>query len=423
MNFDEDQLQTISSFISKNMEMIIDESGINQNDPYWGQVNLVYQQLIGMWEGYVEFAPAEQRLTKYQFYLLNYQTEVADLANVYSDNSINIVDPKTNMFEHDHCSVLVKLSPDGSNLFSSHVTWTTFATMLRIWKHYNFPYTSLNSTVSNLVSFSGYPGYIPSGDDWYLTDQHLTIAETTNSVFNMSLYEFVTPNTVPYWIRVMVANKMATNGKEWVDAFAMYNSGTYNNQWIVVDYKLFVPKQPLVANTLWIAEQIPGYVISADKTDVLKATNYWASYNIPYFPFVYNISGYPSNYDQFGDSYSYSMCPRAQIFRRDEHTVTDMPSMKRIMRYNEWQTDPLSLGDSCNSISARCDLDPPANDPQAFGAIDAKVSDFHHVKKGITKAVNGPTWDSQPVFAWTEEWSDIYSGGMVKVFDFEFVDM
>jgi len=45
------------------------------------------------------------------------------------------------------------------------------------------------------------------------------------------------------------------------------------------------------------------------------------------------------------------------------------------------------------------------------------------VKKGITKAVNGPTWDSQPVFAWTEEWSDIYSGGMVKVFDFEFVDM
>ena len=53
-------------------------------------------------------------------------------------------------------------------------------------------------------------------------------------------------------------------------------------------------------------------------TDHLATYGYWGSYNIPYFPFVYNISGYPAMYEQYGNSMSYSMCPRAQIFRRDQ---------------------------------------------------------------------------------------------------------
>jgi len=56
----------------------------------------------------------------------------------------------------------------------------------------------------------------------------------------------------------------------------------------------------------------------ADMTDHLSTYGYWPSYNIPYFEFVYNISGYPSQYEQYGDIMSYSMCPRAQIFRRDQ---------------------------------------------------------------------------------------------------------
>jgi len=190
-----------------------------------------------------------------------------------------------------------------------------------------------------------------------------------------------------------------------------------------VDYKLFTPGEPLKPNTLWIAEQIPGYVISGDVTEVLKKTGYWASYNIPYFPFVYNISGYPKAYELYGDAYSYSMCPRAQIFRRDQGNVHDMDGMKKIMRYNEWQTDPLSLGNACNSISSRCDLNPPELGPAAFGGIDAKLSDFKHVPYLLTKAVMGPTWDSQPVFAWTSEWDDVAHYGEVQVYDFEFVDM
>jgi len=251
----------------------------------------------------------------------------------------------------------------------------------------------------------------------------MTIAETTNSVMNISLYQFVVPQTVPYWIRVMVANRMSSSGSEWNQIFSMYNSGTYNNQYIIVDYKLYTEGEPLQNNTLWIVEQIPGFVVGSDETEVLREFGYWGSYNIPYFPFVYDISGYPEAAKVYGNSYNYSMCPRAQIFRRDQHKVVDSLSMEHMMRYNQWQTDPLSLGDSCNGISARCDLDPPQNGPSAFGAIDGKISDVKGVMELKTKAVAGPTWDSQPVFAWTEEWSDVAHYGEVNVYDFEWVDM
>ncbi len=53
---------------------------------------------------------------------------------------------------------------------------------------------------------------------------------------------------------------MANSGKEWYEIFAKYNSGTYNNQYMIVDYKLFKPFNALQANTLWIVEQMPGNV-------------------------------------------------------------------------------------------------------------------------------------------------------------------
>jgi len=93
------------------------------------------------------------------------------------------------------------------------------------------------------------------------------------------------------------------------------------------------------------------------------------------------------------------------------------------MRYNKWQTDPLSLGNSCNSISSRCDLNPPNMYPSPFGGIDCKVANSEMVSNLQTLAVCGPTWQSQPVFAWTEEWSSSPHYGQVDVFDFDFVMM
>lgn len=52
-----------------------------------------------------------------------------------------------------------------------------------------------------------------------------------------------------------------------MEIFSQYNSGTYNNQWIVVDYKLFKPSEELPKNDLlWVLEQAPYALLKFEKT-------------------------------------------------------------------------------------------------------------------------------------------------------------
>ena len=123
-----------------------------------------------------------------------------------------------------------------------------------------------------------------------------------------------------------------STAKGWVDLFAKYNSGTYNNQWTVLDYKLFKEGQP-IPNTdmLWILEQTPGYTSVSDMTWFLKEFKYWPSYNIPYLPDVGKISGFSDKGKQF-NWYKWGASPRAKIFERDHHLVQDIDSLTALMR-------------------------------------------------------------------------------------------
>jgi hypothetical protein len=71
------------------------------------------------------------------------------------------------------------------------------------------------------------------------------VLETTIGNSNVELWKYVTPVTNLYWIRNLVANRLANNGSEWAKWFSLFNSGTYNNEWMIVDYKQFTPGQPL----------------------------------------------------------------------------------------------------------------------------------------------------------------------------------
>lgn len=60
------------------------------------------------------------------------------------------------------------------------------------------------------------------------------------------------------WIRAKVANELAMDGVGWCKIFSRYNSGTYNNQWVIVDYKRFRPKAELpFFGLLYVLEQLP----------------------------------------------------------------------------------------------------------------------------------------------------------------------
>ena len=48
-------------------------------------------------------------------------------------------------------------------------------------------------------------------------------------------------------------------------------SGTYNNQWMVLDYdRVKVSPKDLLDGVLWVAEQIPGKVMAKDQVQFLE---------------------------------------------------------------------------------------------------------------------------------------------------------
>lgn len=70
-------------------------------------------------------------------------------------------------------------------------------------------------------------GFLVSLDDFYLLGSGLMMTQTTNNVFNSSLFDTITPNSLLAWQRVRLAHSLAKTGEEWAKTFSMYNSGEY----------------------------------------------------------------------------------------------------------------------------------------------------------------------------------------------------
>ena len=329
-------------------------------------------------------------------------------------------------FGSGSCSALVKMLPKNEDLFVSHVTWNSYQSMLRVLKKYSFGlhYTdSLNNNYRLVpgqeISFSGYPGVIYSGDDFSLiSPSHLAVMETTIGNSNKELWKYIHPKgQILEGIRSIVANRLAQSGSKWTKIFSRYNSGTYNNQWMVVDYKKFKPSKSLRKSKglLWVLEQIPGHIHKEDKTDTLSAQGYWPSYNVPYFNDIFRLSGGEEKVRKYGNWFSYDKTPRALIFKRDHKKVKDVESMIRLMRYNNYKNDPLSQC-KCNppysaenAISARCDLNPKSGTypfealgHRSHGGTDMKLTNYKMFKYLEHIAISGPTYDDLPPFQWSK---------------------
>jgi hypothetical protein len=102
-----------------------------------------------------------------------------------------------------------------------------------------------------------------------------------------------------------------SDGNTWCEVFSKHNSGTYNNEFMIVDMKLFTPGSVPPAGTLHVLDQVPGNIQYGDVTDVLVKQAYWPSYNCPYFTSIFNVSGWPELVQQYGNFYSYDKNPRS----------------------------------------------------------------------------------------------------------------
>jgi hypothetical protein len=224
--------------------------------------------------------------------------------------------------------------------------------------------------------------------------------------------------------------RLASSAPSWASIFSAHNSGTYNNEWLVVDYSLYTPgQQPLAPNTAWIVDQAPGYMAAWDATATLQARGFLASYNVAADPFIFNVTGMPALVAKYGPWFSHDGTARALIFAREQAKVASLSAFQRLMRFNQFQTDPVARqgcsGDppssAENAIAARDDLN-PANGTypiDALGhrdhaAIDCKVtSGTLMAQAGLSSTVAqaGPTYDDQAPFAWSTTSPDIAALG------------
>ncbi|XP_068192495.1 phospholipase B-like 1 [Antennarius striatus] len=386
-------------------------------DPLWKHVGFIVAQVDGLQAGVADWAKKKgmKPLTLFDLQFLNAVGDLLDLIPALTNK-------RTRQFRYPgmgHCSALIKMLPGFENLLFSHSSWYTYAATMRIYKHWDFNITEPH-TATGKMSFSSYPGFLESLDDFYLLGSGLMMTQTTNAIHNMSLFDKVTPHSLFAWQRVRLANTLAHTGEEWAKTFSKYNSGTYNNQYMVLDRSKVKLGHSIDDGALTVVEQIPGLVEYSDQTQTLRR-GYWPSYNIPFHPKIYALSGFVQIWEKLGNDFSYDLCPRAKIFRRDQAAVKDLDSLKYIMRFNDYKNDPYSKGDPCKTICCRGDL--KAENPSPEGCYDTKVTDFLMAGNFLAEAVSGPTTQNDLApFVW-DQFSNVSHQGLPQYYNFSFVKM
>ncbi|CAL8107538.1 unnamed protein product [Calicophoron daubneyi] len=426
----------IRNYLSTNLEYMINTGiSLGSRDEFWHQIEMQMWQLRGMSDAFTHtFIESSQDLTENylrslkdkitDLYLLQLMGDFIDLPEALSLEGLTRrlgLHMNTDRFGPS-CSALIRLLK--SDVYLSHVTWSSYTMMLRVLKNYQFPWRKCNTQDStavpgSVITFSSYPSVISSIDDFYITNSRLVVTETTILNFNKDLWKYVRSgarSSVFTPFRAMAANRLARNGPEWVSYFKRNNSGTYNNEWMVFDANLFHPDKSLPSKGLLIvAEQMPGTIYHEDLTKVLIQQGYWPSYNLPYFSYIYNISGTRDDARKYGDWFDYHETARAKIFRRDVDSVTDLATMYKLMRYNDFRHDPLSRCNCTppytaeNAISARNDLnDPNGTYPissfryRLHGGTDVKITNYTMLCNMNMLAASGPTYTDLPPFQWSK---------------------
>lgn len=441
----------LTAYIDAQFKYIHASVVANPADAYWVHVGLVFEQWEGLFAGYNAWAPPGGALSYLSFYSSTFQGDLDDLDTVFS---LRRGEERAGaaVKSDGHCSVLIKAVGGGaggghpSELLVAHTTWGRFETMTRMMKLYDFPWSVSGApggatVAATAISFSSYPASLFSDDDYYVTfPSNLVVSETTISNNNASLWAYVVPTTVPEWARNMVANRLATDGPSWAALFARENSGTYNNMWHVVDYKLFVSGQPLADDLLWVLTQLPGpFGVASDHTGFLRNASYWASYNRIADPALFALAGQWSLVEKYGPHFSYNETSRARIFAARQDSVVDEASLQALIRYNDFENDPLGVqgcangvASGSNAISERGDLTPqgaqcvPGVGFQDEAGIDAKYTTSARVQQGRLSSMvqSGPTHDTQPPFVWSASplaW--LPHEGMPDVWNFTWVEV
>lgn len=402
-------------WLNTNMQYTLNTAA-SEPSAYWHQVKLIMSQFKGLMVGYNMSAPASEPMSPVDFWFIEAECELWDIE--YVVNPAARSQPK---LDTDHCTALIRVPSDNSDIFFAHDTWSDFRCMHNQLKEYHFP---IPEFTASRVLMSTRIGKLFSYDDFYMADTGLLVMETTLSVFNTALYDEVKTHSLLTWVRAIRAMWMTDNGRDWTNALMEHNSGTLNNQYLVLDTKKWTRYEEPKDDLLWLIEQMPGAFERLDISNILRKQGFWPSFNVPYTEKIYKISGVPEIVAEKGKSYSYYESARYQILAREAPKVQSFEDFKRVMLHNEWKSDPFSQGDPGQAIAARYDLrngTTPFGVQKAFGMIDAKCSRLTETQTKLRfHAKSGPTHQNNPPWEFgVYPYEDIQYDGLPQKWTFD----
>jgi hypothetical protein len=368
-------------WINQNIAYVRAQVHTQAADAYWVRTGLILAQFDGLMDGYNARASeiGILPLREVDFWLVQAQGDLGDLEEILS-SELERKDPEL----RGHCTALIRLAPGNSDIFFSHTTWTDVRSMHAYLKEYTF---NVPEFAAHRVSISTRTGMIGSVDDFWTNDRGLLVFETTLQNFNETLYDlYVKPESVLTWIRSYHAMLATSSGPEWALHFARENSGTYNNEYVILDTKKWEAGKTPASDLIWMTEQMPGITVSRDVTPIFAQKGYIEGVNAPQFAEIWNISAVAQQQQKDparADFYSVSGQIRDKLIVRDAPGIQTYEAFQWFMQYNDYLHDDLMIIPGTNQrepaqgILSRYDLRPENGtnwgSRRHFGGLDVKT--------------------------------------------------
>jgi hypothetical protein len=365
-------------------------------DPYWVRTGLILAQFDGLLAG--NNARAAELglplLSELDLWILQSAGDIGDLEEIL-ESSVPKREPELKL----HCTALIKLAPGNSDIYFAHTTWSDVRDLHAYLKEYNL---NVPEFTSRRVSISTRTGLIGSVDDFWTNDRGLLVFETTINNFNKTLYELYTKSeSVLTWMRSYHTMWASDAGEPWTQHFARENSGTYNNEYIILDTKKWTAGQPPPPGLIWMIEQMPGFTKSADMTGLFTNKTYIEGINAPQFREIWDIADYTGEQKRDPDKagfWSFDDQIREYLIVRDAPNLSSYAAFQEFMQYNDYLHDPLMKipetgeREPAQGILARYDLRPENGTAwgarRHFGGLDVKTV-------SVKAWLAGHAWDAR----------------------------
>jgi hypothetical protein len=153
----------VSNFTTKNRVYM--NKGVASGNAFWSEAALILSQMDGILAGYNDHSAAAA--APQDISLLNMQGDIDDVISAVMpsertdwEGMTSVVEAYNSLLPKSHCSAIIKVAPDFSELYQAHNMWWPYYSMNRIAKEYKLGNNSQ-------VSLTSYPGTLSSTDDFY----------------------------------------------------------------------------------------------------------------------------------------------------------------------------------------------------------------------------------------------------------------